>query len=47
MAREWFDLLQAPSKQWITFDNSGHRPLFEEPDRFFEVMTGTVLAETS
>jgi proline iminopeptidase len=47
LAREWFDLLQAPSKQWITFDNSGHRPLFEEPDRFFEVMTGTVLAETS
>ena len=46
-ARERFDLLRAPSKQWITFDNSGHRPLFEEPERFFEVMTGTVLAETS
>ena len=47
LAREWYDLLQAPAKQWITFDNSGHRPLFEEPDRFFEVMTGTVLAGTS
>jgi len=24
--REWFDLLDAPSKQWIDLPQSGHRP---------------------
>ncbi len=46
LATAWFDQLQAPSKQLIVFEASGHRPLFEEPDRFHDVMTGLVLAET-
>jgi proline iminopeptidase len=45
-AKQWFDLLDAPTKQWITFDTSGHRPLFEQPDLFHQQMTGTVLAHT-
>ena len=45
-AKQWFDLLDAPTKQLITFDTSGHRPLFEQPDRFAAQMR-TVLAETS
>jgi proline iminopeptidase len=36
--REWFDQLQAPTKQWITFDNSGHVPQFEEFPQFREVL---------
>jgi pimeloyl-ACP methyl ester carboxylesterase len=43
-AREWFTQLDAPSKQWIEFATSGHRPLFEQPDLFHQVMTRTVLA---
>jgi pimeloyl-ACP methyl ester carboxylesterase len=39
-------MLDAPSKEMITFDTSGHRPLFEQPDRFHEVMTEIVLQET-
>ncbi|MGH2659988.1 MAG: hypothetical protein ACRDHS_10080 [Actinomycetota bacterium] len=39
-------MLEAPDKEMIVFDTSGHRPLFEQPDRFHEVMTETVLAET-
>jgi ribosome-associated translation inhibitor RaiA len=35
-SREWFDGLQAPAKQWITFDGSGHVPQFEEFPRFRE-----------
>jgi hypothetical protein len=27
-----------PPKEWIEFMQSGRRPLFEEPDRFAEVM---------
>jgi hypothetical protein len=45
--REWFARLDAPSRQLITFDLSGHRPFVEEPERFHRVMTGTVLAGTA
>jgi len=46
LADEWFAQLQAPTKQLIVFDHSGHRALFQEPERFRDVMTGTVLAQT-
>ena len=46
LAEEWFGMLEAPDKEMIVFDTSGHRPLFEQPDRFHQVMTETVLAET-
>jgi proline iminopeptidase len=46
LAEEWFEMLQAPHKEMIVFDTSGHRPLFEQPERFHQVMTETVLAET-
>jgi proline iminopeptidase len=42
----WFAQLEAPTKELIFFDRSGHRPMFEEPERFFEVMTEQVLADT-
>src|SRR6476660_7474149 len=45
-AKQWFNLLDAPAKQLITFDTSGHRPLFEQPD-LFAAQLHTVLAETS
>jgi pimeloyl-ACP methyl ester carboxylesterase len=38
LAYEWFEMLEAPSKQLILFEHSGHRPLFEEPTKFVEVM---------
>jgi pimeloyl-ACP methyl ester carboxylesterase len=46
LAREWFDRLQAPSKQWITFEDSGHIPQFEEFARFRRHLTGTVVPAT-
>jgi len=45
-AKQWFDLLEAPSKKLVTFDTSGHRPLWEQPAQFHDLMT-TVLAETA
>ena len=39
IAREWFDLLQAPSKRLVVFDTSGHRPLWEQPAQFHDLMT--------
>lgn len=44
-AREWFDALAAPDKQWIELPRSGHRPHFEQPDAFAAVLR-TVLSET-
>ncbi|MBN1314471.1 MAG: alpha/beta hydrolase, partial [Anaerolineales bacterium] len=38
LANEWFELLQAPQKELIIFEHSGHRPLFEEPSVFAQVM---------
>jgi proline iminopeptidase len=46
LAEEWFALLEAPAKEFIVFEHSGHRPMFEEPERFVEVMTERVLADT-
>jgi len=44
--REWFALLHAPQKRLVMFGTSGHRPLFEQPDRFHDLMTDVVLDRT-
>lgn len=44
-ANRWFEMLQAPSKEMIVFEHSGHRPLFEEPATFASLMT-RILSET-
>lgn len=46
LAREWFDGLDAPAKTMTVLGTSGHRPLFEQADRFSEVMTRKVLGRT-
>jgi proline iminopeptidase len=46
-AAEWFAMLDAPSKELVIFDTSGHRPLWEQPDEFYDLMTERVLAETA
>ena len=38
LANEWFEVLEAPSKEMIIFEHSGHRPLFEKPPVFASVM---------
>ncbi|MBS3787321.1 alpha/beta fold hydrolase [Candidatus Bipolaricaulota bacterium] len=37
-AKEWFEILSAPVKELVEFDNSGHRPNFEEPAKFASFM---------
>lgn len=44
-ALEWFDLLEAPGTTLVTFDASGHRPLWEQPEQFRDLMA-TVLSDT-
>ena len=42
LAREWFARLEAPSKERLTFDHSGHTPHLDEPGR-----SAAALAELS
>lgn len=38
LAREWFETLKAPHKEWVLFDGSAHFPFFEEPELFAREM---------
>jgi pimeloyl-ACP methyl ester carboxylesterase len=42
LAWEWFEMLDAPSKEMIVFEHSGHRPSFEEPAAFAALMARIV-----
>lgn len=42
LAAEWLDNLEAPRKQLVWFEHSGHGPLEEEPARFDSVMVEVV-----
>ena len=43
---EYFNLLQAPTKQLDFFEDSGHGMIWEEADKFHDLMINTVLPET-
>jgi pimeloyl-ACP methyl ester carboxylesterase len=45
LSSQWFDLLTAPYKVSVVFDESGHRPPFEQPADFAALMR-KVLNET-
>jgi len=46
LAETYFELLDAPHKQWFWFEDSAHTPSWDEPARFTDVMVNTVLAQT-
>lgn len=46
LAFEWFDMLEAPEKELVVFENSGHTPQRDEPGRFAEYLANVVLAQT-
>lgn len=43
---EYFNLLDAPSKQLVFFEYSGHGMIWEEAGKFRDIMVNTVLTET-
>jgi pimeloyl-ACP methyl ester carboxylesterase len=45
-AQAWFEILEAPHKEWIVFEHSGHRPHFEEPGAFAELMQNVLKGVT-
>lgn len=44
---DWYPMIDAPIKDVVVLDTSGHRPLFEQPDKFVAYMNNTVLARTA
>ena len=43
---EWYSMIEAPTKDLVVLETSGHRPLWEQPDRFVDYLVGTVLEQT-
>lgn len=43
LSRAYYHALKAPFKAFYTFENSAHAPLFEEPQRFREILEKEVL----
>ncbi len=40
LARSYFDKLEAPKgKTWVEFKDSAHMPMYEEPEKFIEVLS--------
>ncbi len=42
VAREFFEGLKAPEKNFVVFDNSAHGVMYEEPEKFLEIINGIV-----
>ncbi|MCS4433469.1 alpha/beta fold hydrolase [Aquiflexum gelatinilyticum] len=45
VAKEFYDQLEAPEKQFFTFENSAHCPIFDEPERFNNILREIVRKE--
>lgn len=45
LSEDYLLKLDAPLKRFYTFENSAHSPMFEEPERFLEVLTGDIRQE--
>ena len=43
---EYFNLVEAPKKQLVFFEDSGHGTIWEEPQKFHELMINTILPAT-
>ncbi|MCB8983376.1 MAG: alpha/beta hydrolase [Ardenticatenaceae bacterium] len=46
LAVEWYNQLEAPTKQIYTFDNAGHSVAFEQFSALHQILTETILPET-
>ncbi|WP_372948544.1 alpha/beta fold hydrolase [Mariniphaga sp.] len=43
LTKDYYNRLDAPLKGFYTFENSAHGPLFEEPERFMEILVKGML----
>jgi pimeloyl-ACP methyl ester carboxylesterase len=43
LSKAYLEKLEAPEKAFYLFENSAHSPLFEEPDKFMEILRRDIL----
>lgn len=43
---EWYPLVEAPVKDHVVLDTSGHRPMFEQPEEFVDYLVDVVLPQS-
>ena len=43
LQKRYFDMLEAPTKGFYTFENSAHSPLWEESERAIQILVQDVL----
>lgn len=43
LAQDYFEHIPSPVKGFYTFEHSAHSPLFEEPEKFGEILRADVL----
>jgi pimeloyl-ACP methyl ester carboxylesterase len=43
LAREYFEIIEAPEKSFFTFENSAHSPNAEEPEKFVQIIRNIAL----
>ena len=46
LAHEWFEALEAPTKQLVTFDDAGHAVAFEELDSLYRLLVDEIVPAT-
>lgn len=44
---EYYETVEAPIKEFYTFENSAHSPLFEESDKAMEIITEDILPKSN
>lgn len=47
LSKEYIKKLESPVKGFYSFENSAHSPMFEEPERFLEIIIKDVLNQTT
>ncbi len=47
IAARWFAKVEAPHKELVWFENSGHNPCYQEPEAFIEFLANRVLGSTA
>ncbi|NLJ42447.1 MAG: alpha/beta hydrolase [Bacteroidales bacterium] len=45
LSEDYLLKLDAPKKRFFTFENSAHSPMYEEPEKFLELLTRDILQE--
>lgn len=46
VAKEYFDFIKAPLKKFYLFEEVGHCPNFEDPEKFYDIIVNEILKES-